>query len=70
MSTSAFDRETLLDALVNFVPLAILAFFLVLFVVFDPWAGGSLLGRALQMGLIVAPFVLLAYLTYEIMKRI
>lgn len=64
-----FDRETLLDTLVNVVPLGIILFFVVLFAVFNPFEGG-LLERVLQYGLLVVPFVLLAYLTYLIAERI
>jgi hypothetical protein len=63
MATNVFDRETLLDLTVNFVPLFILAFFIVGYVVWDPFGIDST-SRILQYVLLVAPFVLLAVLTY------
>lgn len=69
MTHPVFNRETLLDALVNVVPLFIIGFFLVLFLAIDPW-GGSAVERALQFALLVVPAVLLAYLTYEIARRL
>jgi hypothetical protein len=68
MST-VFTRETLLDTLVNIVPLAIIAFFVAFFLIQDPWAG-PLLSRVLQFALLVVPFALLALLTYAAAKRI
>lgn len=63
MDSSVFDRETLLDLSVNIIPLGIMAFFVVLFAVapafeFDPVI------VAIQMGLIIIPFIALALLTY------
>jgi hypothetical protein len=63
MSNEIFDRETQLDLLVNIIPLFILAFFVVAFVVFTPF-GVDPLASAIQFGLIAVPFVLLAVLTY------
>lgn len=68
-SSSYFDRETLLDLSVNIIPLGIIAFFLVLFVVvpsfgFDPWVTG------VQLALLIIPFVGLAVLTYYSGKAI
>jgi hypothetical protein len=60
---TTFDRDTLLDLLVNVIPLAIMAFFVAAFALFDPFGGDSL-GRAIQMLLLAAPFVALAILTY------
>lgn len=67
---TVFDRETLLDALVNVVPLGILLFFTVLFVVSDPWSQGISFVRALQHSLIAVPFVGLALLTYWTAKHV
>lgn len=64
-----FDRETLLDLTVNVIPLGIMLFFVVAFIVVDPF-GGDFYGRVLQMGLIVFPFVALAILTYVSGKAI
>lgn len=63
MATRIFDRETLLDLTVNFIPLGIMAFFIVAFAVFNPF-GFDPLASGLQFALIVAPLVLLAVLTY------
>jgi hypothetical protein len=63
MATQIFDRDTLLDLTVNFVPLFIMLFFLVGFLVINPF-GFSPLGTGLQFFLIAVPFVLLALLTY------
>jgi hypothetical protein len=63
MATRIFDRETLLDLVVNGVPLFILLFFTVGFLVFNPF-GFDPLASGLQFALVVVPFVLLALLTY------
>lgn len=70
MADSVFTRETLLDVLVNIVPLGILTFFFLLYMVMNPWTAESLLGRVLQVGLIAAPFTVLAVITYLVAKRI
>jgi hypothetical protein len=69
MATKVFDRETLLDLMVNFIPLFILLFFIVGYVVYNPFDLGSG-GRILQYVLLVAPFVLLAILTYLSAKAV
>jgi hypothetical protein len=61
--TEIFDRETLLDLVVNIIPLFIILFFIVAFVLFNPF-GVEALPSGIQFGLLVAPFVLLAILTY------
>jgi len=66
---ATFDRDTLLDLLVNVIPLAIIAFFVAAFALFDPF-GGDTLGRVMQVVLLVAPFVALAVLTYVSGKAI
>ena len=63
MALFGFDRETMLDLTVNFIPLGILAFFIVAFAVvpafgFDPVFSG------LQFSLMLSMFFLLALLTY------
>ena len=63
MATKVFDRDTLLDLTVNFIPLFIILFFTVGYVVYNPF-GIDLGGRILQYVLLIAPFVLLAILTY------
>jgi hypothetical protein len=69
MATKVFDRDTLLDLTVNFIPLFILLFFIVGYVVYDPFGVDSV-SRILQYVLLVAPFVLLAILTYLSAKAI
>lgn len=63
MSRELFDRDTLLDLTVNFIPLGILGVFIALYIVFDPW-GWDPLFSTLQFGLITITFVALAVLTY------
>ena len=63
MSNEIFDRETKLDLLVNIIPLFILGFFVVGFLVFAPF-GLDPLASSIQFGLVAVPFVLLAVLTY------
>jgi hypothetical protein len=63
MANSVFDRETLLDLLVNVIPLGILLFFTVLFIVDDPFSGPSVY-TWLQFAIVLVTFVLLAILTY------
>lgn len=63
MERDVFDRETLLDLSVNVIPLGIILFFVVLFVVVAPW-GYSPVDTAVQMSLLIAPFAGLAILTY------
>ena len=63
MTERYIDRETLLDLTVNIIPLAILAFFFVLFIVVSPW-GLDPLFTTLMLGLIALHFVLLALLTW------
>lgn len=63
--TKIFDRETLLDLTVNFVPLGILLFFTVYILLVDPWSmGDDPLIMVVTLGLHVVPFVALAILTY------
>lgn len=69
MATRIFDRDTLLDLTVNFVPLFIMAFFVVGFLLVNPW-GFDPLASGLQFGLLLAPFVALAVLTYYSGKAI
>ncbi|EMA44204.1 DUF6684 family protein [Halococcus saccharolyticus] len=63
MSERTFDRETLLDLTVNVIPLGIILFFVVLFLVVRPWEQNLFL-TAVSMALLVVPFVALALLTY------
>ncbi|MFB6204912.1 MAG: DUF6684 family protein [Haloglomus sp.] len=61
--TKTFDRETLLDLVVNAIPLGMIAFFLLVFVLFNPF-GSNPVDTAIQMALLVVPFAALAFLTY------
>ncbi|RDZ65372.1 cox cluster protein [Haloferax sp. Atlit-12N] len=63
MATKTFDKETILDLTVNMVPLAIILFFVVAFTFVNPF-GFESLTSGLQYALLIAPFVLLAALTY------
>ncbi len=63
MASTVFDRETLLDLLVNVIPLVILAFFIALFVLDNPF-GGNPIYTYLQFGIVVVTFGLLLVLTY------
>ena len=54
----SFDRHTLLDLTVNFVPVVIMGLFVALFLVFAPW-GRLGLASLIQFGLIVVMAVLL-----------
>jgi len=60
---STIDRDTVLDVLVNVVPIGILAFFVGLYLVFNPWGydpGVVLLSHFLT----IFPLILLSILTY------
>lgn len=69
MSREIFDRETLLDLTVNFIPLGILVFFFGLYLAVNPW-GFDPLYSTLQFGIIGGMLVLLALLTYYSGKAI
>ena len=63
MSERVFDRETLLDLTVNVIPLGIILFFVVVYLVITPWKPDFFI-TVISMGLLVVPFVALAPLTY------
>ncbi|WP_435180647.1 DUF6684 family protein [Halorussus sp. AFM4] len=63
MAHPVFNRETLLDISVNIVPLGILAFFILMFLLNSPWPS-SLFISVIVLGLHIVPFVGLAILTY------
>ncbi|WP_254543692.1 DUF6684 family protein [Halomarina pelagica] len=69
MASDVFDRETLLDLSVNIIPLFIIVFFVGVFLVLAPF-GYSPVDTTIQMGLLVAPFLALAILTYYAGKAI
>lgn len=62
-----FDRETLLDLTVNFIPLGIILFFTIMFPIYnyfvDPF-GSDIVASTIMIALHVIPFVALAILTY------
>jgi hypothetical protein len=58
-----FDKDTLLDLTVNFVPLGILLFFTLYILVVNVWGWDPLI-MVVTLGLHIIPFVLLAILTY------
>lgn len=63
MADSVFDRETLLDISVNIIPLVIILFFVVVFLVTAPWPSDFFV-EAITLALHVIPFFFLAVLTY------
>jgi len=69
METKIFDRETMLDLVVNFIPLGIMLFFIAFFIVVTPWGFDSRTS-GVMLGLMIVPFVALAILTYLSAKAI
>lgn len=63
MGRYALNRETLLDVTVNIIPLFIILFYLVLFIVYDPYRWEPLI-IGVSLILLIIPFVLLALVTY------
>jgi hypothetical protein len=63
------DRDTILDIVVNAIPMAILLFFIVLYTIVQPWGSDSLLYWIMHF-LTVLPFVLLGILTYYAARAI
>jgi hypothetical protein len=63
MAAKVFDRETILDLTVNMIPLAILAFFAIAFVAFNPYGDETVI-VTIQLGIIGLMFVGLAAVTY------
>lgn len=64
-----FDEETLLDLIVNAVPLAIILFFVVVFAVLNPF-GADPVTTVLQFSIMIVTFVALLVLTYYSGKAI
>lgn len=62
MARLGFRRSTLVDAAVNLVPLAIIVFFLLLFLAYDPWPP-DLLSLFWEVTLHVVPIVTLLVAT-------
>jgi len=63
MAEKVFDRETVLDLTVNVIPLALLAFFFLVFIVVNPFGGGFVI-MAIQLSIVGLMFVGLAAITY------
>ena len=70
MALEIWDRETLLDVLVNVVPLAVLVVFMVLFLLVTPWGLDLSPASLLQFGLVISMILLLGYLTKVTAERI
>ena len=64
-----FDRETLLDLTVNAIPLGIMLFFIVVFLVINPF-GSDPTATAIQLTIVIVTFGALAILTYVSGKAI
>ncbi|WP_193570577.1 DUF6684 family protein [Halorubellus sp. JP-L1] len=63
MAQRVFTKDTMLDLVVNIIPLGILAFFIGLFVLAGPFSWDPLYST-LMLGIIGGSFVLLTVLTY------
>ena len=59
MTDTIWSKDTLLDITVNIVPLLILGFFLLFFILVAPWGVTLSLVSAMQILLIVVPFIAL-----------
>ena len=68
-SAVPFDRETLLDLVVNAIPLGIMLFFIAVFVLVNPF-GSDPVGTAIQLTIIGVTFLALLVLTYVSGKAI
>jgi hypothetical protein len=64
-----FDRETLLDILVNVVPVGILLFFTLLFLGYGSYPDNTLV-TVVQLSLILIPVVVVAVITYYAAKAV
>lgn len=64
-----FDRETLLDLVVNAIPLGIMLFFIAVFVLVNPF-GSDPVGTAIQLSIVGVTFLALLVLTYVSGKAI
>lgn len=63
MERELFDRDTLLDLVVNFIPLGIILFFIGMYLFRQPW-GFDLGISGIMLALLVVPFLALGVLTY------
>lgn len=69
MANTVFDRETLLDLVVNGIPLFIMLFFIGVFLALPVFGFGGI-EAGLQFGIVGLSFVALAVLTYIVGKAI
>jgi len=69
MESEIFDKETILDLMVNFIPLGIIAFFFGAFALYAPW-GVDLMPTGQMFGIMGIMFAALAVLTYLSAKAI
>jgi Na+/citrate or Na+/malate symporter len=63
MVHNPFERGTLLDLTVNVIPMVMLVFFIVLFLVVNPWRNEPFT-MVISIALMVVPFFFLGLLTY------
>jgi hypothetical protein len=68
-SAAPFDRETLLDLVVNAIPLGIMLFFIAVFLLVNPF-GSDPVGTAIQITIVGVTFLALFVLTYVSGKAI
>jgi hypothetical protein len=68
-SAVPFDRETLLDLVVNAIPLGIMLFFIAVFLLVNPF-GSDPVGTAIQITIVGVTFLALFILTYVSGKAI
>ena len=69
METKIFDKETMLDLVVNFIPLGILLFFITAFIVWSPW-GFDLRYSGPMFAIMGGMFIALVVLTYFSAKAV
>jgi len=69
METEIFDKETILDLMVNFIPLGIILFFFGVYSIYAPW-GFDLLPSGQMYGIMGIMLVALLILTYISAKAI
>lgn len=68
-SAAPFDRDTLLDLVVNAIPLGIMLFFIGVFLLANPF-GSDPVGTAIQLTIVGVTFIALFVLTYVSGKAI
>ena len=63
MESKIFDKETLLDLTVNFIPLGIILTFIIVFAVVSPW-GFDIRSSGIMYAIMIIMFIALGVLTY------